>query len=82
VIEVKPGKKGEVGGRCFEIWFYFLLSYSDLIGDKFNSLFSPCSGSDKTNSISGNIFLFYQNLFSFEGDLWSLLQLTALSLCS
>jgi len=23
-IEVESGKKGEVGGRCFEIWIYFL----------------------------------------------------------
>jgi len=41
--EVKPGKKGGVGGRCFKIWIYFSLSYSDLIGDKLNSLFSPSS---------------------------------------
>jgi len=36
--EVEPGKKGGVGGGCFEIYFYFSLSYSDLSGDK---LFSP-----------------------------------------
>ena len=41
--EVEPGKKGGVGGRCFKIWFYFSLSYSDLIGDELNSLFSPGS---------------------------------------
>jgi len=29
--EVEPGKKGEVGGRCFKIWFYFSVSYSDLV---------------------------------------------------
>jgi len=38
--EAEPGKKGGVGGRCFKIWFYFSLSYSDLIGDKLN-FFSP-----------------------------------------
>jgi len=31
-IEAEPGKKGRVGGRCFKIWLYFSLSYSDLIG--------------------------------------------------
>jgi len=41
--EAEPGKKGGVGGRCFKIWFYFSLSYSDLIGDELNSLFSPSS---------------------------------------
>jgi len=41
--EVEPGKKGGVGGRRFKIWFYFSLSYSDLIGDKLNSLFSSSS---------------------------------------
>jgi len=35
--------KGVVGGRCFKICFYFSLSYSDLIGDEVNSLFSPSS---------------------------------------
>ena len=46
--EAEPGKKGEVGGRCFKICFYFSLPYSDLIGDKLNypflsrfSLFCP-----------------------------------------
>jgi len=39
--EVKPGKKGGMGVRCMKIWIYFSLSYSDLIGDEFNSLFSP-----------------------------------------
>jgi len=39
--EVEPRKKGGVGERCFKIWFYFSLSYSDLIGDELNSLFSP-----------------------------------------
>jgi len=42
-IEVEPTKKGGVGGRCFKIWFYFSLSYSDSIGDELNSLFSPSS---------------------------------------
>jgi len=42
-IEVEPGKKGGVGGRCFKIWFYVSLSYSDLFGDELNSLFSPGS---------------------------------------
>ena len=37
--EAEPRKKGGVGGRCFKISFYFSLSYSDLIGDKF--FFSP-----------------------------------------
>ena len=32
--KVKPRKKGGVGGRCFKIWFYFSLSYSDLTGNK------------------------------------------------
>jgi len=41
--EAEPGKKGGVGGRCFKIWFYLSLSYSDLIGDELNSLFSPSS---------------------------------------
>jgi len=41
--EAEPGKKGGVGGRCFKIRIYFSLSYSDLIGDKLNSLFSPSS---------------------------------------
>jgi len=41
--EAVPGKKGGVGGRSFKIWFYFSLSYSDLIGDELNSLFSPGS---------------------------------------
>jgi len=27
--EVGPGKNGGVRGRCFKIWFYFSLSYSD-----------------------------------------------------
>ena len=40
-IEVGPGKKGGVGGRCLKIWFYFSLSYSDLIGDELISFFSP-----------------------------------------
>jgi len=38
-----PGKQGGVGRRCFKIWFYFLLSYSDLIGDELNFLFSASS---------------------------------------
>lgn len=33
------------GGRCFKIWFYFSLPYTDLIGKKFDfpkvSLFCP-----------------------------------------
>lgn len=33
--EGEPQKKGEVG-RCFKIWFYFSLSYSDFIGSKLN----------------------------------------------
>ena len=28
------GRKG--WGRCYEIWFYLSLSYSNLIGKKFN----------------------------------------------
>jgi len=39
--EVEPGKKGGVGERCFKIWIYFLLSYSDLICDELNSPFLP-----------------------------------------
>jgi len=42
-IEAEPGKKGGVGGRCFKIWIFFSLSYSDLIGDELNSLFFPSS---------------------------------------
>jgi len=30
----EPRKKGWVEGRCFKIWFYFPLTYSDLTGDK------------------------------------------------
>lgn len=30
----KAGKKGEVGGRCFKICFYFSLSYSNSIGSR------------------------------------------------
>jgi len=41
--EAEPGKKGGVGGRCINIWIYFSLSCSDLIGDELNSLFSPSS---------------------------------------
>jgi len=41
--KAEPGKKGGVGRRCLKIWIYFSLSYSDLIGDEFNSLFSPGS---------------------------------------
>jgi len=39
--EAEPGKKAGVLGRCFKIWIYFSLSYSDLIGGELNSLFSP-----------------------------------------
>jgi len=39
--EIEPEKKGGVEGRFFKIWFYFSLFYSDLVGDKLNSLFSP-----------------------------------------
>jgi len=41
--EVEPGKKRGVGERCFKIWFYFSLCYSDLIGHNLNSVFSPSS---------------------------------------
>jgi len=41
--KVELRKKGGVGGRCFKIWIYFSLSYSDLIGDELNSLFSISS---------------------------------------
>ena len=30
-------------GRCFKVWFYFSVSYSDLIGDELNFLLSPSS---------------------------------------
>lgn len=30
--EVQPEKEGRVGRGCFKIWFYFLLSCSDVIG--------------------------------------------------
>jgi len=39
----EPGEKGGVRGSCVKIWLYFSLSYSDLIGDELNSLFSPSS---------------------------------------
>jgi len=41
--EAEPGKKGGVGGRCLKIWFYFSLSYSDLIDDELSSHFAPSS---------------------------------------
>jgi len=44
--EVEPGKKGGVGRRCFKIWFYFSLPYSDLIGNKLISLSRVCSAHD------------------------------------
>jgi len=34
--KIKPRKKGRVKVRCFTIWFYFPLPYSDLIGNKLN----------------------------------------------
>lgn len=34
--EVEPRKKRGVRGKYFKIWFYFLLSYCDLIGSKLN----------------------------------------------
>lgn len=34
--KVRPGKKWSVDGRCFNIWFYFLLAYSVLIDNKLN----------------------------------------------
>jgi len=39
--EIEPRKKGGVGGRGFKIYFYFSLSYSDLVGDKLHIFFSP-----------------------------------------
>jgi len=41
--EVEPGRREGWGEGVFKIWNYFSLSYSDLIGDKLNSLFSPSS---------------------------------------
>ena len=41
-VKLSPGRR-EGGGRCFKIWFYFSLSYSDLIGDELNFLFSLSS---------------------------------------
>jgi len=32
-VKLSPGRR-RGGGRCLKIWFYFSLSYSDLIGDK------------------------------------------------
>lgn len=32
--KVKTAKKGQVGRSCFKFWVYFLLSYSDFIGNK------------------------------------------------
>jgi len=43
VSEVERGKKGGVGGRCFEIWFHFSLSYCDFIGNELNFFFSASS---------------------------------------
>lgn len=37
--QFEPVTKEGVGGRCFDILFYFPLSYCDLIGNKLN-LFS------------------------------------------
>ena len=42
-VKLSPGRREGWGGRCFKIWFYFLLSYSDLIGYELNSLFCPSS---------------------------------------
>jgi len=39
--EVQPRKKGGVGRRCFNLCICFSLSYTDLIADELNSLFSP-----------------------------------------
>ena len=42
--EVEPRKKREVGQRCYTMWLYFSLSYSNWIGDKLNFFFpSPSS---------------------------------------
>lgn len=34
--ELKPSRKGGLGGMCFEIWVYFSVSCFDLIGYKLN----------------------------------------------
>ena len=44
--EAVPGKEGRVGGRCFKIWFYFSLPYSDLIGNKLISPSHVCFACD------------------------------------
>jgi len=35
-VKLSLERRGGVGGRCFKIWFYFSLPYSDLIGDELN----------------------------------------------
>jgi len=42
-VKLSSGRREGWGGRCFKIWIYFSLCYSDLIGDELNSLFSPSS---------------------------------------
>jgi len=42
-VKLSPGRRQGWGKVVSKIWFYFSLSYSDLIGDELNSLFSPCS---------------------------------------
>jgi len=41
-VKLSPGRR-EGWGKIFKIWIYFSLSYSHLIGDELNSLFSPSS---------------------------------------
>lgn len=41
--EVEPRKKDWVGQRCFKIWGFFSLSFSDLIGKKIKSSFPKSS---------------------------------------
>jgi len=35
-VKLNPGRRQGWGEGAFKIWFYFALSYSDLIGNKLN----------------------------------------------
>ena len=41
--EVEPKKKGGVGGRGVQVWVYFSLLYSVLLGNKLDEFFSKSS---------------------------------------
>jgi len=42
-VKLSPGRREGWGEGAFKICTYFSLSYSDLIGDELNFLFSPSS---------------------------------------